>query len=297
MSIFFDTTSDREHRTVTRREKIIEGLIGQLDGVVWSLVSIDRPQTKKWQHAEREADGLRLHRDRGQAAIALSERVQSIPAILTGYEPGLTPGSITVMDTRGRKYFESGNLAVGDDSRNRAREEELVREILDKLDWIKGVRVQVKVPTSVAVEPAAAPASRRQRRQDQRPVLNSEPGGRCRRWASIRVYRSSPSHCPGCPREAVPAWRMQRTQSTGRRAFQGPRKTTETRARPCSHLGSAQLLSQCGHPCRQSRADSRRAHAMAERTENQIRTAVGLDHAGVRIVEGGHLHDSRRGID
>ena len=58
------------------------------------------------------------------------------------------------MDRRGYRYFDSGNLAVGDASRDRAREEELVKEILDKLDWVKGVRVQVKV--SSPAEPALA---------------------------------------------------------------------------------------------------------------------------------------------
>ncbi len=72
------------------------------------------------------------------------QTVQSIPAILAGYEPELTPGSITVMDRRGNRYLDPGNPALGDNSRNRAREEELIAEILEKLDWIKGVRVQVQ---------------------------------------------------------------------------------------------------------------------------------------------------------
>ena len=50
------------------------GLIGQLEGVVWSLVSINRPQTRNVAARRREADGIRLHRDRGQTAIALSDR-------------------------------------------------------------------------------------------------------------------------------------------------------------------------------------------------------------------------------
>ena len=61
------------------------------------------------------------------------------------------------MDRRGFRYFDSGNLAIGDASRDRAREEDLVKEILDKLDWVKGVRVQVKV--SSPAEPAAALAA------------------------------------------------------------------------------------------------------------------------------------------
>ena len=58
------------------------------------------------------------------------------------------------MDRHGFRYFDSGNLAIGDASRDKAREEDLVKEILDRLDWIKGVRVQVKVSSPAG--PAAA---------------------------------------------------------------------------------------------------------------------------------------------
>ncbi len=51
------------------------------------------------------------------------------------------------MDHRGTRYLDPGNPSLGDHSRNRAREEEITEEILDKLDWIKGVRVQVQVTT------------------------------------------------------------------------------------------------------------------------------------------------------
>ena len=84
------------------------------------------------------------------------QTAQSISGILTGRESDLTPGSITVMDRRGTRYFDSGNPAIGDASRDRAREEDLVKEILDKLDWVKGVRVQVKV--SSPAEPAVSPS-------------------------------------------------------------------------------------------------------------------------------------------
>ena len=70
--------------------------------------------------------------------------MQGILSVLNGMVPGLA-GSITVMDRRGIRYVDPGNPALGDHSRNRAREEEITEQILEKLDWIKGVRVQVQV--------------------------------------------------------------------------------------------------------------------------------------------------------
>ena len=73
MPRFLESSGDRENRQHLAREKIIEGLIGQLDGVVWSLVSIDRQRTSKVAAGEREAEGLCLHRDRGKPAASLSD--------------------------------------------------------------------------------------------------------------------------------------------------------------------------------------------------------------------------------
>ncbi len=144
ISSFLESSADRENRQNLAREKIIEGLIGQLDGVVWSLVSIDRQRSSKWTRPGDKPKAFVYIETEGNRQLPY-QTAQSIPAILTGCVSDLTPGSITVMDRRGFRYFDSGNLAIGDASRDRAREEDLVKEILDKLDWVKGVRVQVKV--------------------------------------------------------------------------------------------------------------------------------------------------------
>src|SRR5262249_4054757 len=43
----------------------------------------------------------------------------------------------------GRPYFDSGNPALGDHSRDQVRAEQLREEILEKLAWINGVQVWV----------------------------------------------------------------------------------------------------------------------------------------------------------
>ena len=137
ISSFWEPASDREHRKQVLPRKDDDDSSGELDGVVWSLVSINRAANAYLAAAVGKTDGICLHRNRGKTAMP-SHTVQAIPAILAGYEDELTPGSITVMDTRGNKYLESGNIAVGVDSHNRAREEELVGKIIENLEWIKG---------------------------------------------------------------------------------------------------------------------------------------------------------------
>ncbi len=146
MSLLWETSEDRTRRDQLKRERILEAMIGQQSGVVWSLVSI---------HHSRAAAGLRTP-PKPSAFVYLETEgdrqlpfrtVQAIPAILRGYEPDLNMHAITVMDRRGHRYLDPSNPSLGDISRDRAREEELSEKILEKLDWIKGVRVLVQVST------------------------------------------------------------------------------------------------------------------------------------------------------
>ncbi len=158
-SSFFDTSSEREFRKHLGREKMVERLISQLDGVVWSLVSIHVPPARRWPvHQNTRPTAFVYIETEGKRRLPY-QSVQQIPVIVEGYEPELSAGSITVIDTRGNKYFESGNVAIGVDSQNRFREQELIEEILQRLEWVKGVRVQVKVTNPRTPEMGLSAAS------------------------------------------------------------------------------------------------------------------------------------------
>ncbi len=158
MSYFLDSPADRENRQHLAREKIIEGLIGELDGVVWSLVSIERPQSAKWPRSSAKPTAFVYIETEGNRQLSY-QTTQAISGILTGKVPDLAPTSITVLDRHGVRYLDSGNPLISDASRDRAREENLVERIKDKLDWIKGVRVQVKVNSPPIAGPSPALAS------------------------------------------------------------------------------------------------------------------------------------------
>ena len=268
MPYFLDSPTDRENRHHLAREKIIEGLIGQLDGVVWSLVSIDRQKTSKWSRATEKPKAFVYIETEGNRQLPY-QTAQSIPAILTGCVSDLMPGSITVMDRRGFRYFDSGNLAIGDASRDRAREEDLVKEILDNLDWVKGVRVQVKV-SSPAEPVAALGAAVNGVRQ---PVAPDQTGLIATESAALKPETSNaiPAMKINQPTtlepEPLPAHACEPDVGRGQRSgneswgWQSSRwagTASKARAGPGSDSGATQLLSQCRHPTRQSRADARR---------------------------------------
>ena len=140
----FDGENEREYHEKVRLEQMLERLIGEQEGVLSSFVSINRPRAKPFSHTSAKPSALvYVETERGLAVPSRS--VQAILALLGGMVPGLETGSITLMDKRGMRYLDPGNPALRDHSWNRAREEEITEEILEKLDWIKGVRVQVQV--------------------------------------------------------------------------------------------------------------------------------------------------------
>ncbi|MGO9815170.1 MAG: hypothetical protein ACLP53_30930, partial [Isosphaeraceae bacterium] len=148
-SNFWESLHDKELREFQGREKILESMIGDLPGIVGSFVWINRPKPR-WglQPVVKPSAFVRLETE-GDRQLPF-RTVQALTTILTGYEPGLTPDAVTVVDRRGHKYLDAGNPALSALSHNRAREEELSQDILEQLDWISGVRVSVQLSETVS---------------------------------------------------------------------------------------------------------------------------------------------------
>ena len=273
LSSFLETAAEREQRKQLFREKTIERLIGDLDGVVWSLVSINHPPARKWHRQGAKPTAFVYIETEGMRQLPY-KTLQAIPEILAGNEDELTRESITVMDTRGNKYFESGNAAVGIDAHNRAREEELVSKILDQLEWIKGLRVQVRVPDSRPVGLVAAPSANKR----DGGASASKPGGSV---AAIFVNRPVDSIEPEAasrpPAAGKPVATNAADGSSSRSGHTADYQTTPTGEPghvliwvPRSYYLNADL-----------RGETRDPHhdgllGLRDRTEEWIRKAVGL---------------------
>lgn len=149
----WESPRDRDEREQRERARVSETLINQLPGVVGSFVSVNRVQQRgALRPTTKPTAFVSLQTEAGRE-LPFSV-IDSITSILTGNEAGLTPEAITVMDRDGRKYLDAGNPALSALSTNRAREEEVSRQILEKLDWITGVRVSVQLASPA---PAAEP--------------------------------------------------------------------------------------------------------------------------------------------
>jgi flagellar biosynthesis/type III secretory pathway M-ring protein FliF/YscJ len=143
-SFVWETSDERNRKNQLAKEKILESLISRLDGVVWSLVSMRQVQDSAAVRSPQKPSAFVYLETEGGRQLPF-RTVQSILTILTGYEPGLTLKATTVMDRRGHTYLYAGNPALGHISSYRVQEEELTEKILERLNWIKGVRVLVQV--------------------------------------------------------------------------------------------------------------------------------------------------------
>ena len=128
-SSLWASPTETERRQTQAREKILENMIRNLDGIVGAYVKINRtrpPGGFRPTSASAATAFVCLQTERNREIG--SKTVQSIQTILKGYEPDLKHDAVTVVDQKGRHYLDAGNPAVGAISRTRAREEELEPE-------------------------------------------------------------------------------------------------------------------------------------------------------------------------
>jgi hypothetical protein len=285
---FWESTSEREYKRLLLQEKMIERLIGEQEGVVSSVVSINQPRGSTGTHVNSKSSAFVYIETAGGRSLP-SRTVRTIPVILAGYVPDLAPGSITVMDRHGKTYLEPGNPALGDNSRNRAREDEISEEILEKLDWIKGVRVAVQIVSrgtaATPSKPAGAQATSR------RPDIldHAEPGSRRDATIASATPRSSPTIKVNAPlgpldldREpAIPPSPRGPAAPESQAFATRPARTGQTGEVPSVHGTVLIYVPRSFYynvdPKTDEREPSRDSlRLIAERTEKQIRTAVSV---------------------
>jgi len=170
LSGLLETSQDRKRKEQLARERILESLISQQDGVAWSLVSLHELPARPGSRTPVRLGALVYLETEGDQRLP-ARTLQLIPSLLAGYVPELAPHSITVMDRGGRRYLDPNDPSLGEISRNQAVEEELADKIRERLDWIKGVRVLARVSspapavqgkTGFSAQPAGSAAGEHQ---------------------------------------------------------------------------------------------------------------------------------------
>lgn len=149
---------DRDQRLKGNLERALEAMIERLPGISSASVMIRRERSRGGLRAGWNVSGfvyLETVRDRGLSY----DTIQSIQTFLVGAVPDLKPDAISLVDDNGRPYLAVGNPRLRAISLTRARENELVDQLAEQLDWITGVRVRVRIETPEPV-PAETPPAR-----------------------------------------------------------------------------------------------------------------------------------------
>jgi len=256
---FWETPRDKEERAQREKAKLYESMIDGLPGVENSFVLISRERLRGVTRPSTRTSALvQVQTDGGHPLPP--DTVEAITSILTGAEPGLTRNSFTLFDGQGRRYRDPEDPALSAQMSNRAREEELSRRLLDKLDWIKGARVAVKIddPQAVEPEPTPRPAGTSDA-VELRPAPAAAPGlavGLNRAMELGPDDEATPS-----PEADAPATPVERPRPRGYIQVLVPR----------SYYYNAGLMPDGGHASRDEHV------ALMERTEALIRDTVRLE--------------------
>jgi flagellar M-ring protein FliF len=151
-SSLWDGLPEQEQRIKKARQEVLAALIRRLEGINDAHVWINRPKTRVGFRPTANATAFVWLETDGNREIGPTT-VQSIQDIIMGNEPDLKPDAMTVFDQKGRHYLIAGNSTLGKMTKDRAREAEFTEKILEKLDWVKGVRVTVQMVPAPASPP------------------------------------------------------------------------------------------------------------------------------------------------
>jgi hypothetical protein len=145
------TQAELEQRAQRRHARILEAEVREIDETLAATVWIHRSRSRGLDPVETLRVTVELEAPDDRPIDA--EVIERIRTKLLNLEPDLKPEGLTIIDRKGTAYVLADNPELVEQSRLRARQEQLRAAILGQLDWIPGVRVQVRF----RAEPPPAP--------------------------------------------------------------------------------------------------------------------------------------------
>jgi type III secretory pathway lipoprotein EscJ len=146
----------QEQRIRRTRDAVFEAMIKHLKGIASATVVTNQVRPRSFSQPWSATALVTLEAEGGRQVPGST--ILAIQTTLLGGVPELKPDGVTVVDSQGRSYLVAGNRALVVQSQTRADEEELADELMERLDWIDGVRVFVKLGSPAAPSPEVGPA-------------------------------------------------------------------------------------------------------------------------------------------
>ncbi len=149
----FELPRTRELREARLRNEWLETLIQPIDDRIVSVsVRLNQPDARISARRAGPVSAfvsLELDSDRKLSDTT----IEKIRSMIASAEPDVKHDAVSVFDQTGRRYLDAQDPGLNALSKNRARQEELRQEILERLEWLKGVQVSVQLVPGPAIPP------------------------------------------------------------------------------------------------------------------------------------------------
>ena len=152
----WDTPAAKEQRQQQARNQKLASMIRRIDGISGAWVEINRPPRRLGQRTPPGATAFVYLEAEGDRDISPST-VQNIVGLVSSFDPDVGQEAVSIYDRKAQHYAVAHDPAATAQTRDRAREEELGREIAGRLDWIKGVQVSVRLVALSVPAPVSVP--------------------------------------------------------------------------------------------------------------------------------------------
>lgn len=154
----FDLPRTRERREAQARNEYLERLILPIDDrIVQVTVKLNRPDPRTAARRPGPVSAFVSIELDGERELS-DTTIEKIRSLIAKAEPDVKHDAVSVFDQTGRGYLDAQDPVLHAQKRNRARQEDLRQEILERLDWLKGVQVWVQlVPVPAIASPAPVP--------------------------------------------------------------------------------------------------------------------------------------------
>ncbi len=155
--LIMDGPAEREQRSRGSTEKSLQAMIEDIDnsGIETASVKIHRIVDRVGIRPQTNVSVTVYVTTQNKRSLS-GETVQAIQAFSRLMIPELKPTAVNLVDRQGREYLSSKNPTAEVMSLTKAREEKLSDGIAEKLDFIPGVKVTVRIDPPPAPIPTVA---------------------------------------------------------------------------------------------------------------------------------------------
>ncbi|MDE2508398.1 MAG: hypothetical protein KGM43_14390 [Planctomycetota bacterium] len=169
-----ESIGDSERKREVSETQVVEELITRNRDIVDAYLYVKKGKARLGARQPVAESAFVRVETRGDRMLDPAT-VDTVVLYLRGHWPELKPSAIVIIDQKGHEYNNPTDAARSALARAASRQDEIRRQLLDQLDWIKGVHVVVQVIPAVQAVPAVASAAEAVAPASRAPLAGARP--------------------------------------------------------------------------------------------------------------------------